>query len=93
MSWRRDRAHYWELRAKNLCVLCACPLRAGDPGVYCQKCADKKNARRNEQRRQWLAAGLCRTCGRPVEKSHTRCPRCLADKRHKTKGAEAVRKK
>ena len=86
MSWRKDRAHYWAMRAAGRCTICGCKLPRGESRAYCQRCADRKNARRNEQRRKWHAAGRCRTCGAEVEAGHTRCPQCLWDKHHRRRG-------
>lgn len=83
MSWRKDRQHYWELRAQGRCVTCGVHLCHGETTVRCSACNERRNTSRNEQRRRWLYAGLCRTCGALVDQGHTRCQQCLRDKHYK----------
>lgn len=82
MSWRNDRGVYNARRAAGRCVDCNAKLR-GEPYVRCDACRTKRNAFRRDQRRRWLNAGVCRTCGHITEPGHTRCAQCLADKRHR----------
>lgn len=83
MSWRKDRQHYYALKAAGKCVSCGCMKGRGVTTVRCASCNEKRNDIRNAQRREWHSVGLCRTCGDLVEDGHTRCPQCLRDKNHK----------
>lgn len=83
MSWRNDRKHYQWLKGNHRCVECGCKKQPGITTVRCPSCNEKRNAKRNAERRKWYEAGLCRTCGSPIEKGHTRCKQCLLDKLYK----------
>lgn len=82
MSWRKDRQHYYALKAAGKCVACGCMKGRGVTTVRCASYNEKRNDVRNAQRRMWHSIGLCRTCGDPVKDGHTRCPQCLWDKNH-----------
>ena len=83
MSWRNDRGIYNARRAAGRCVDCNAKMHGGGVFVRCEACRTRRNAFRRDQRRKWLNAGVCRTCGHITEQGHTRCAQCLADKRHR----------
>jgi len=62
----RTRRDYQWLRDHNLCVHC---WKKAVPGMArCEACREKRRRRQALLEKRRMANGLCRMCGRPVEK-------------------------
>jgi hypothetical protein len=65
---------YEKAKAQGRCGKCY--KAKATHGVLCERCADRNRITAVARYRKRLAAGICKTCPKPLDPPHTMCDSC-----------------